>query len=301
MTGMSSRLGEQMTKTNDRAGAVERGSGPVLQVSGLNVRLPTGRNRWVHAVRGVDLVVGHGERVGIVGESGSGKSVTVKAISGLLPESRQVEVSGSIQFRGTELVGADRATWRDLRAKRVGMIFQDPSTFLNPTMRVGKQVREALTTGRSADHSEKEMLRFLSLAGLPAPEDAAEHYPFELSGGMRQRVLIAMALAKLPEVIIADEPTTALDATVQRRVLKSLDASVEALGTSLLLISHDLSVVAGVCDRVYVMYGGEIVESGTTEQIFTAPQHTYTRELLRCVRSLADDGPELYVSSYANR
>lgn len=273
----------------------------LLQVSGLSVRLPTGRRRSVHAVRSSDLVVGRGERVGIVGESGSGKSVTVKAIAGLLPESKEVEITGSIRFNGKEMLGADRATWRDVRAKRIGMIFQDPSTYLNPTMRIGRQVREALSTGRSTVKTTAEVLRYLALAGLPEPAAVAQRFPFELSGGMRQRVLISMALAKLPELIVADEPTTALDATVQRRVLKSLNDSVEELGTSLLLISHDLSVVAGLCDRVYVMYGGEIVESGTTEQIFSAPQHDYTKELLRCVRSLADDSPDLYVSAYSDR
>lgn len=273
----------------------------LLRVSELSVKLPTGRRRWVHAVRSVDLVVGRGERVGIVGESGSGKSVTVKTIAGLLPESRQVEVAGSVRFNGTELLGADRAVWRDVRAKRTGMIFQDPSTYLNPTMRIGRQVREALNMGRSTIKTADEANRFLTLAGLSEPAAVAQRFPFELSGGMRQRALIAMALAKLPELIIADEPTTALDATVQRRVLKSLNDSVDELGSSLLLISHDLSVVAGLCDRVYVMYGGEIVESGATEQIFTTPQHDYTKELLRCVRSFADDGPDLYVSAYANR
>lgn len=277
------------------------GTESLLEVSSLSVKLPTGRRRSVHAVRSADLVVRRGERVGIVGESGSGKSVTVKAIAGLLPESKQVDVTGSIRFDGGELIGADRRTWRDIRAKRIGMIFQDPSTYLNPTMRIGRQVRESVRMGSSSAKTADETNRFLALAGLPEPAVVAQRFPFELSGGMRQRVLIAMALAKLPDLIIADEPTTALDATVQRRVLKSLNDSVDELGTSLLLISHDLSVVAGLCDRVYVMYGGEIVESGATEHIFTSPQHEYTKELLRCVRSLAADGPELYVSSYANR
>jgi ABC-type dipeptide/oligopeptide/nickel transport system ATPase component len=273
----------------------------LLRVDGLGVRLPTGRKTYVQAVRSVALTVKAGERVGIVGESGSGKSVTVKAIAGLLPESPLVHVNGSIRFKGEELIGARRATWQDIRSKRIGMIFQDPSSYLNPTMRIGQQVRESLLAGRAVDHRQEEVLRFLSLAGLPASEQVAERYPFELSGGMRQRVLIAIALAKIPELIIADEPTTALDATVQRQVLKSLDDSVEALGTSLLLITHDLAVVAGLCDRVYVMYRGEVVESGTTEQIFNDPQHDYTRELLRCVRSLSDDSSDLYVSAYGSR
>ncbi|MDQ0693158.1 ABC transporter ATP-binding protein [Arthrobacter sp. W4I7] len=274
---------------------------PMLSVANLSVKLPTGSKQFVQAVRSVDLTVHAGERVGIVGESGSGKSVTVRALSGLLPESPLVDVQGSIKFRGTELLGGNEKSWRDIRAKRIGMIFQDPSSFLNPTMRIGKQVHEAVVRGRSADKSATETMRCLELAGLPSPLEVARRYPFELSGGMRQRVLIAIALAKSPELLIADEPTTALDATVQRRVLKSLDKSVEELGTSLLLITHDLAVVAGLCDRIYVMYRGEIVESGSTEKIFYDPEHSYTKELLRCVKSLSDDSPHLYVSEYANR
>lgn len=274
---------------------------PLLQVDRLGVRLPTGRRSFVQAVRSVGLTVRAGERVGIVGESGSGKSVTVKAISGLLPESPLVGIEGSIRLAGQELVGAGRAAWQDVRAKRIGMIFQDPSSYLNPTMRVGAQVRESLLAGRGSGRGADETYRFLELAGLPDAREVAERYPFELSGGMRQRILIAIALAKQPELIIADEPTTALDATVQRQVLRSLDESVDALDTALLLITHDLAVVAGLCDRVYVMYRGEVVESGTTEQIFLEPQHEYTKELLRCVRSLSDDSTDLYVSSYGAR
>jgi ABC-type dipeptide/oligopeptide/nickel transport system ATPase component len=255
----------------------------------------------VHAVKSVSLEVNRGERVGIVGESGSGKSVSVRAISGLLPQSPRVSVEGSIKFHGDELVGAKSRSWDEIRAKRVGMIFQDPSSFLNPTMPIGRQIREALIKGRSEGKTFAEVLRYMGLAGLPNPEGLAGRYPFELSGGMRQRVLIAIALAKLPELIVADEPTTALDATVQRQVLRSLDASVDELGTSLLLITHDLAVVAGLCDRVYVMYRGEIVEFGSTEQIFYDPQHSYTKELLHCVKSLGDDSGELYVSDYASR
>jgi len=291
-----------MTMGNDeRATDMSQDEQALLVVRGLQVKLPTGRNRLVHAVRNVDLTVRAGERVGIVGESGSGKSVTVRAISGLLPDSPLVQVHGSIQFRGQELNGADARIWRDIRAKRIGMIFQDPHSFLNPTMRIGAQINEALKMGRGEQTSKDELLRVIALAGLPDPERMAQRFPFELSGGMRQRVLIAIALAKSSEIIIADEPTTALDATVQRRVLKSLDDSVTALGTSLLLITHDLAVVAGLCDRIYVMYGGEVVETGSTEKIFSAPEHPYTKELLRCVQSLADDTPDLYVSDYSSK
>lgn len=274
---------------------------PLLEVRDLSVSLPTGRGQSVQAVTSVSLTVARGERVGIVGESGSGKSVSVRAISGLLPQSPLVRVEGSIEFAGHELVGAREKVWDDIRSKRIGMVFQDPSTFLNPTMRIGQQVREALVNGRSENKARSEVVRFLELAGLSKARELVACYPFELSGGMRQRVLIAIALAKAPELIIADEPTTALDATVQRRVLRSLDASVDELGTSLLLITHDLAVIAGLCERVYVMFRGEIVESGTTDQIFHDPQHDYTKELLRCVRSLSDDTPDLYVSDYSAR
>jgi len=274
---------------------------PLLAVTDLGVSLPTGRTTSIHAVRNVSITVRAGERVGIVGESGSGKSVSVRAISGLLPQSPRVRVDGSIRFHGDELVGAPQRQWNDIRARRIGMIFQDPSSFLNPTMRVGRQVKEAVERGRSTDRSWSAVHRFMELAGLDSPAEIAPKYPFELSGGMRQRILIAIALAKSPELVIADEPTTALDATVQRRVLRSLDSSVRELNTALLLITHDLGVVAGLCDRVYVMFRGEIVEDGTTEQIFNDPQHDYTKDLLRCVRSLSDDSAELYAGSYSGR
>ncbi|GAB3186518.1 hypothetical protein GCM10027061_00540 [Nesterenkonia suensis] len=273
--------------------------GALLEVSGLGVRLPTGPGHHVQAVRDVSLTVGRGERVGIVGESGSGKSVTVRAISDLLPESPLVEVEGSVRFGGVEMVGAPAATRRRLRAQQIGMIFQDPSTYLNPTMKCGQQVQEALAAGNHPDSSQSSVVEYLELAGLPHGEEVARRYPFQLSGGMRQRVLIAVALAKRPEIIIADEPTTALDATVQRHVLRSLDDSVDALDTSLILITHDMGVVAGLCDRIYVMYAGRVVESGTTEEIFYRPQHPYTQELLHCVQSLADDSDEIYVGRYS--
>jgi ABC-type dipeptide/oligopeptide/nickel transport system ATPase component len=271
-------------------------SAPLVAVEDLNVVLPTGHRSEVEAVRRVNLVISDGERVGLVGESGSGKSVTGRAIAGLLPTSPLVRVSGSIRLSGTEMVGAPPAAWDEVRRKHVGMIFQDPLTYLNPTMRVGKQVAESIPAGREGDAAARTRAvhRFLEQAGLEHPEEVAAKFPHELSGGMRQRVLIAIAIAKLPRLIIADEPTTALDATVQQRVLRTLDTTVSELGTSLLLISHDLAVVAGMTDRIYVMYGGRIVEEGPTEQVLTEPRHRYTQALLRAVRSLTDDGVELY-------
>ncbi|MFC7403042.1 ABC transporter ATP-binding protein [Citricoccus sp. GCM10030269] len=270
---------------------------PLVEVTGLNVVLPTGERSEVEAVSNVNLVIHDGERVGLVGESGSGKSVTGRSIAGLLPTSPNVRVTGSIRIRGKEMVGAPARDWEEVRRRTVGMIFQDPLTFLNPTMRIGRQVAESIPPSRHhKDRSAREQAvhRFLSQAGLPDAEHVAASFPHELSGGMRQRVLIAIAIAKLPSLVLADEPTTALDATVQQHVLRTLDESVAELGTSLMLISHDLAVVAGMTDRVYVMYGGRIVEEGPTERVLAEPQHAYTQALLRSVRSLTDDDTELY-------
>lgn len=271
---------------------------PLLAVENLSVTLPIGNRQSVAAVRSVSFQLGHGERLGVVGESGSGKSVTARAIAGLLPGSRGTKVAGSIRFRGEELVGAKETRWEQVRRREVGMVFQDPATFLNPTMRIGKQVREALLKGNLRDGSDSVLFETLQLAGLKDPQELVQRYPFQLSGGMRQRVLIAIALAKRPDLIIADEPTTALDATVQRYVLRSIDDSVTKLGSSLLLITHDLGVVAGLCDRVCVMYRGAVVETGTVEDIFHRPQHPYTKELLACVSSLYDSSDTFYVSRY---
>lgn len=270
---------------------------PLLEVAGLQVFLPTGRDSEVEAVRHVDLVVRDGERVGIVGESGSGKSVTGRAIAGLLPTSPKVRVNGSIRFAGREMVGAPLNEWDAIRRERVGMIFQDPLTFLNPTMRVGRQIAESIPSARVGGDKRArsaEVHRFLTRAGLENAEQVASSFPHELSGGMRQRVLIAIAIAKLPALILADEPTTALDATVQQRVLRTLDETVAELRTAMILISHDLAVVAGMTDRVYVMYGGRIVEEGTTEQVLEDPQHPYTKALLRSVHSITEPGTPLY-------
>ncbi|GAA1696467.1 ABC transporter ATP-binding protein [Microbacterium sediminicola] len=270
---------------------------PFLRVSDLSIHLPAGAHRSVHAVKRVDVQIGRGERVGIVGESGSGKSVTGRAIAGLLPTNPRVVVNGSVRFDGAEMIGAPPREWDRIRAHTVGMIFQDPSTFLNPTMKIGRQVEEAITGGRRrrrGDHTQTAVDRYLTLAGLSDPAQVAKRFPYELSGGMRQRVLIAIAIAKQPDLIIADEPTTALDATVQRHVLSTLDETVTRLGTSLILISHDFSVVAGMTDRVYVMYAGRVVESGPTRQVLSAPRHPYTQALLRSVRSLTDDDLDLW-------
>lgn len=269
---------------------------PILRVQNLKVHLPTGDRTEVEAVSNVSITVHDGERVGIVGESGSGKSVTGRAISGLLPGSPRVRAAGSIRFAGREMNGASAEAWAEVRSRRIGMIFQDPLTFLNPTMKVGAQVAESLDPKAKRIRGERsaEVVRFLALAGLDKPEQVALQFPHELSGGMRQRVLIAIAIAKLPDLIIADEPTTALDAMVQARVLKTLDETVSQLGNSLILISHDLAVVGSMTDRIYVMYNGHVVEEGATSDVLMRPKHKYTQALLRSVRSLSDDTVDLY-------
>ena len=270
----------------------QAGRAPLLEVRDLKVTLPTGDRTELEAVSSVSLTVADGERVGVVGESGSGKSITGRAIAGLLPTSPRVRVHGSIRIAGTEMVGAPPSAWDEVRRKTVGMIFQDPLTFLNPTMKIGKQVAESIRQSKSG--RRQQVHRFLTQAGLEDVEALERRFPHELSGGMRQRVLIAIAIAKLPSLIIADEPTTALDATVQQRVLATLDDAVRTLGTSLILISHDLAVVAEMTDRVYVMYNGRVVECGSTQQVLHAPRHPYTQALLKSVRSLTDDGVPLY-------
>ena len=268
-----------------------------LQVENLSVHLPTGPRREIEAVHSVSLDIERGDRVGIVGESGSGKSITGRAIAGLLPTNPRVRVNGSIRFGDREMVGAPARAWDEIRSQTVGMIFQDPSTFLNPVMKVGQQVREAIPAARRSGRdaaSDPRVLEVLTLVGLPDAAQVAQRFPHELSGGMRQRVLIAIAIAKTPDLIIADEPTTALDATVQAKVLATLDDTVRQLGTALILISHDLAVVANMTDRVYVMYAGRVVETGTTRQVLTDPRHPYTQALLRSVRSLTDEDTELW-------
>ncbi|NEE00457.1 ABC transporter ATP-binding protein [Phytoactinopolyspora halotolerans] len=267
---------------------------PLLQVENLRVHLPTGSRTEVEAVSSVSLAVRRGERVGIVGESGSGKTVTGRAIAGLLPTSPRVRVQGSIRFDGREMVGAPPKAWDQVRSRTVGMVFQDPLTYLNPVMKIGRQVHEAIPPGRQRSGENGDVLHFLSLAGLENVRELAQRFPHELSGGMRQRVLIAIAIAKMPDLLVADEPTTALDATVQQRVLTTLDETVAELDTSLILISHDIAVVAGMTDRIYVMYAGHVVESGRTREVLEKPEHPYTQALLRSVRSLTEDGVELY-------
>jgi oligopeptide/dipeptide ABC transporter ATP-binding protein len=256
----------------------------VLEVDDLTVRIPT-REGDVHAVAGVTFTVDAGEVLGVVGESGSGKSVTGLAIMGLLP--RRATVEGSIRFNGIELLGLDDRVMRHHRGRDIAMIFQDPMTALNPVFTVGDQIVEMICQHQEIDRREarREALDLMDMVGIPEPRRRFDQYPHEFSGGMRQRVVIAIATANRPQLVIADEPTTALDVTIQARILELIAELQERLETSVLYISHDLSLVKEICDRVAVMYAGRIVETGTTEEIFSNPAHPYTRGLMAAVPS----------------
>ncbi|MFN6119406.1 MAG: ABC transporter ATP-binding protein [Actinomycetes bacterium] len=243
----------------------------------------------VQAVRGVDLDVAAGEIVGVVGESGSGKSVTFLGMMGLRPKSAKIE--GSATVRGTELVGAKPKLMRQVRGKRVAMIFQDPLSALNPTHKIGNQIVEMIRAHQSMpkDAAMRRAIELLDVVGIPQPDQRARQYPHEFSGGMRQRVMIAMAIANDPEVLIADEPTTALDVTVQAQILEVLQRIQRDLGTAIVLITHDLGVVARVADRVQVMYAGRAAERGTVDDIFAHSVHPYTRGLMASLPSVSGE------------
>ena len=260
---------------------------PILVVDDLHVTFGTRGTQRVRAVDGVSLDVHAGETVGIVGESGSGKSVTSLAVLGLLPR-RGVEVSGSIRLDGRELIGADEKELQSIRGRKVAMVFQDPMSSLNPVLTIGRQLTEVLLRHKVCTKKEApdRAAHLLRRVGIPEPTERLANYPHQLSGGMRQRVMIAMALACEPAVLIADEPTTALDVTIQAQVLELLTELVAGSGTALVLITHDLGVVAGLCDRVHVMYSGRIVESGERHDLFARPRHHYTRGLLASVPRL---------------
>ncbi|MGH3824403.1 MAG: ABC transporter ATP-binding protein [Pseudonocardiaceae bacterium] len=251
----------------------------VLDVADLRVEFRTDEGR-VPAARGVSYQLRRGEVLGIVGESGSGKSVSALALMGLLPGS--AKVSGSVRFAGTELIGASDAELRRVRGRGIAMIFQDPMTSLNPVYTVGYQIAEAIRAHQDVprDLARTKAVELLERVSIPNPAERVDSYPHELSGGMRQRVVIAIAMANNPEVIIADEPTTALDVTVQAQVLEALRTAKRQTGAAMVLITHDLGVIAGQADRVLVMYAGRVVEAGTVEDIFYAPRMPYTVGLL---------------------
>jgi peptide/nickel transport system ATP-binding protein len=255
---------------------------PVLSLRDLKVEFGTPQG-VVQAVRGVDLDVFPGEAVGVVGESGSGKSVTFLATMGLLP--RRARISGSATVGGVQLVGASRRLLNQVRGKRMAMIFQDPLSALNPVHRIGDQVVEMITAHQSIDRREadRRAIELLDTVGIPQPDKRARQFPHEFSGGMRQRVMIAMAIANNPEVLIADEPTTALDVTVQAQILDVITQIRETMQTAVVMITHDLGVVARVVDRVQVMYGGRVAERTDVDSLFTHPTHPYTEGLLHSI------------------
>ena len=254
---------------------------PLLEVDNLQTEFQTSGGR-VQAVRGVSFTVERGETVGLVGESGSGKSVTSLSIMGLIPSPPGRVVGGSVRLDGEELIGRAARDLQRLRGSRMAMVFQDPFSCLNPTMTLGAQVAEPirLHQGVSKREARERVLQLFRDVRIPNPELRLRQYPHEISGGQRQRVMIAMAFACNPELLIADEPTTALDVTVQAQVLALMAAMQKKTDAGIVLITHDLGVVAEVCDRVLVMYAGMVVESGSVEQIFRAPKHPYTQGLL---------------------
>jgi oligopeptide transport system ATP-binding protein len=267
----------------------------LLTVNDLRTYFHT-RNGVYRAVDGVSFAVDRGETLGIVGESGSGKSVTCYSIMGLVPQPPGRIESGTAMFDGVDLLHCTPAQSRQIRGKRVAMIFQDPMTSLNPYLRVSEQLIEPLVIHEKISKSEatKRALEMLEAVGINDPEKRMNLYPHEFSGGMRQRVMIAMALITKPELLIADEPTTALDVTVQAQILELLRKMQKELGMAVIFITHDLGVVSGLCDRVQVMYAGRIVETTDTRTLFYHPKHPYTRALQRSIPSLQPKGSELY-------
>lgn len=267
----------------------------ILEVNDLHISFHTFSGE-VQAIRGVDFDLLKGETLAIVGESGSGKSVTTKAIMRLLPESNSEIKSGEILFEGKNLAELSSKSMQKIRGKDISMIFQDPMTSLNPTMKIGKQIIEPIVKHQklSKAAAKERAIDILRLVGIPQPEVRFNQYPHQFSGGMRQRVVIAIALACNPKVLIADEPTTALDVTIQAQILELMKELQKKIDTSIIFITHDLGVVANVADRVAVMYGGKIVEIGTVDEVFYNPQHPYTWGLISSMPSLDSQDEELY-------
>jgi len=261
----------------------------IVSIRDLHVQFVT-EDATVHAVNGVDLDIVRGETIGLVGETGAGKTTIAKAIMGILPTIQARIPSGSITFNGENLLQISKAQYRKIRGNKISMIFQDPMTALNPVMTVGDQIAETVKIHEkvSAAVAEAKAAEMLELVGIPAGR--MKEYPHQFSGGMKQRVVIAMALACKPELLIADEPTTALDVTIQAQVLEMISELKEQLGTSVLLITHDLGVVAEMCQRVAVIYCGEVVEFGTAEDIFDRHAHPYTQGLFDSLPSCVAKG-----------
>lgn len=266
----------------------------ILEVNDLKINFNTDSGT-VQAIRDVYFDLKPGETLALVGESGSGKSVTTRALMGLLAKNARIE-RGSVQFKGKELIDLPEDEYRDIRGSEIAMIFQDPMTSLDPTMPIGKQVAESLMKHNKISKKEglRQALELLNLVGIPNAEKRLKNYPHQFSGGQRQRIVIAIALICYPQILIADEPTTALDVTIQAQILELLKDIQKKINSSIVFITHDLGVVANVADRVAVMYGGKIVEVGTAEEIFYNPQHPYTWGLLGSMPTLEGTGDRLY-------
>lgn len=267
----------------------------LLEVRNLSTHFHT-RDGVVRAVEQVSFSVDRGETLGIVGESGSGKSVTCYSLMRLIPEPPGRIESGTARFDGRDLLTMSMQELRKIRGARISMIFQDAMTSLNPFLRISTQLVEALRLHSDLSHKAalSRSIEALEEVGIPEAAKRVHSYPHEFSGGMLQRVMIAMALITDPDLLIADEPTTALDVTVQAQILELIRKRQEDLGTAVILVSHDLGVIAGTCDKVNVMYAGRVVESGTTEQVFYQPRHPYTRSLQKTIPSLQEKGHLLY-------
>jgi oligopeptide transport system ATP-binding protein len=268
----------------------------LLEVKDLHISFHTFSGE-VQAIRGVNFDLYKGETLAIVGESGSGKSVTTKTIMRLLPESNSEIKNGEILFEGKNLAKLSDKAMQKIRGKDISMIFQDPMTSLNPTIKIGKQIIEPIVKHQKLSKAEakERAIEILRLVGIQQPEVRFNQYPHQFSGGMRQRVVIAIALACNPKILIADEPTTALDVTIQAQILELMKELQKKIDTSIIFITHDLGVVANVADRVAVMYGGKIVEIGTVDEVFYNPQHPYTWGLISSMPSLDTEDEELYV------
>ena len=264
-----------------------------LEVKDLHTAFTTPAGT-VKAVNGVSFSLERGKVLGIVGESGSGKSVTAYSIMQILEKNGKI-VSGSIKVDGQELVGIGEKGMKKIRGNKISIIFQDPMTSLNPTYTIGHQLMEAITlhTDRDKKQAKERAIEMLKLVNVNEPEKRMNQYPYELSGGMRQRVMIAMALACEPDILIADEPTTALDVTIQAQILELMQQLQKELGMAIIMITHDLGVVAQLCDEVIVMYAGSICEQGTADEIFYNPCHEYTKGLMRSIPTLNSDDEKL--------
>lgn len=267
---------------------------PILEIKGLKTHFLTD-NGQIPAVNGVDFYLNKGEILGIVGESGCGKSVTSLSIMQLIQKPGKI-VGGEILFKGEDLVKFPEKKMRGIRGNKIGMIFQEPMTSLNPVFKIGNQLIEAILIHEKITKSQarERAINMLKLVGLPRAEELIDEYPHQLSGGMRQRVMIAMAMVCKPEVLIADEPTTALDVTIQAQILELMKKLNKEMGTSIIMITHDLGVVAEMCDRIAVMYSGKVVEEGDTKNLFKNPQHPYTKGLIESVPDVREKKERLY-------